>query len=105
MLHALLEYAGRAGVSGEAGFKPKGIRWLLQFSPSGRYLGLVPSSEGRAPRVFPRVPHLQFAGDTPMRQFLVDTAQYALLYGQDEPGDKLLAKHSFFLEQAQQNIV
>ena len=101
MLHALLEYAERAGVSGEAGFKPKQIRWLLQFSSSGEYLGLLPASEDRRGRKFARVPHLQFTGDTPMRQFLVDTAQYALLYGEDAPSEKLLIKHDYFLGRLQ----
>lgn len=98
MLHALLEYAERAGIAGEAGFKPKTVRWLLQFDSRGRYLGLVPADEDRKGRTFERVPHLQFSGDTPMRQFLVDTLQYALLYGQDDPDAKLLTKHRYFLD-------
>ena len=101
MLHALLEYAERAGISAEAGFKPKRIRWLLQFSSSGEYLGLLPASEDRRGREFARVPHLQFSGDTPMRQFLVDTLQYALLYAEDAPSEKLLRKHDYFLRRLQ----
>ena len=97
MLHALLEYAERAGVIAEAGFKPKRIRWLLQFSSSGEYLGLLPASEDREGRQFARVPHLQFTSGTSMRQFLVDTAQYALLYGEDAPSEIVLKKHGYFL--------
>lgn len=99
MLHTLLEFARAAEISAEAGFKPKRVRWLLQFSPDGEYLGLVPASDNPRGREFPKVPHLQFSGDTKMRQFLVDTAQYVMLYGEQEVSDKLLAKHTFFLDQ------
>lgn len=97
MLHALLEYAKTAGISGEAGFKPKRIRWLMQFSSDGEYVGLVRASDDRNGREFHNVPHLQFSGDTPMRQFLVDTLQFAVLYNEKEPSKKLLTKHQFFL--------
>ncbi len=98
MLHALLEYAEQAGIDAEPGFAPKRVRWLLQFSPKGEYQGLMPASDDKKGREFPKVPHLKFSGDTPMRQFLVDTAQYALLYGEDDPDEKLLRKHGFFLD-------
>jgi len=98
MLHALLEYAKQAKISAEAGFKPKPIRWLLQFDSSGEYLGLLPASDDRKAREFPNVPHLQFTSGTPMRQFLVDTATYMLLYGEEAPDEKLQAKHRYCLE-------
>ncbi len=98
MLHALLEYAQRAGIDAEPGFAPKRVRWLLQFSREGQYVGITPASDDKKGREFPKVPHLKFSGATPMRQFLVDTAQYALLYGEDEPDEKLLRKHGFFLD-------
>jgi CRISPR-associated protein Csd1 len=98
MLHALLEYAEQAGIDAEAGFAPKRVRWLLQFSEEGEYVGLMPASDEKKGREFAKVPHLKFSGDTPMRQFLVDTAQYAVLYGEEDPGEKLLRKHGFFLE-------
>lgn len=97
MLHALLEYAARTDLTVVPGFKPKRIRWLLQFTPTGEYIGLIAASEDRKGREFPNVPDLQFTGE-PLRQFLVDTAEYALLYGEDEPDDKLLAKHGYFLD-------
>lgn len=101
MLQNLIEYADRHGIHGEAGFSFKRIRWLLNFTPKGKYLGLVelkqPGTKAGVGKEFSRVPHLKFAGDTPMRQFLVDTTHYALLYGEDLPNDKLLSKHEFFL--------
>jgi CRISPR-associated protein Csd1 len=101
MLHALKEYAEKQNIVGKAGFTTKTIRWLIHFTPNGQYLGIASTSEegdrrGRG-RTFNEVPHLKFAGDTPMRQFLVDTAQYALLYGESKPSEKLLAKHNYFL--------
>jgi len=40
MLHALLDYARQEGLTSEPGLKPKTIRWLLLFSPDGRFLGV-----------------------------------------------------------------
>lgn len=101
MLHKLIEYADRHGIHGETGFSFKRIRWLLNFTPEGKYLGLIELNQaGAKPGVgkeFVKVPHLKFTGDTPMRQFLVDTTHYALLYGEDKPNDKLLLKHKYFL--------
>jgi CRISPR-associated protein Csd1 len=101
MLHELVDYARRKGIAGEAGFTAKAVRWLLNFTPDGQYLGLIDltdrTSKRPRPRIFANVPHLKFSGDTGMRQFLVDTAQYALLYGEDEPSAKLLSKHAYFL--------
>jgi len=102
MLQSLIEYAEQYDIHGEAGFSSKRVRWLLTFSSQGDYLGLIGQTEpGRKPgagKVFTKVPHLRFSGDTPMRQFLVDTAQYALLYGEDVPNDKLVSKHEYFLK-------
>jgi CRISPR-associated protein Csd1 len=101
MLHALTEYADLHGIRGEAGFGTKRIRWLLNFSSDGNYLGLIELSQrGAKPSVgkeFSKVPHLKFSGDTPMRQFLVDTTQFAVLFGQDDPPQKILAKRGFYL--------
>lgn len=85
----------------EAGFIPKTVRWLIVFDEQGRFLNVVEQTQPggrRRGRTFPKVPHLKFSGDTPMRQFLVDSAHYALLYGVEKPDDKLLAKHRCFLE-------
>lgn len=111
MLHQLVEYATAQGIAGEAGFTPKLVRWLITFSPDGKFLGVVDLSGGERKskgREFPRAPHLKFSGDTPMRQFLVDTAKFAVLLGEEPPGDdaseaarkawdKLLKKREYFL--------
>ncbi|MBN2559318.1 MAG: type I-C CRISPR-associated protein Cas8c/Csd1 [Phycisphaerae bacterium] len=102
MLHALIDYARNKGIDAEAGFAPKTIKWLLTFTETGEYLGLISAGDPKRGRTLPKVPHLQFSGDTPMRQFLVDTASYAVRYAAaDLPEDqrkKLLRKHRFFLD-------
>ena len=101
MLANLIEYAKREGIEAEAGFTPKTVQWIVRLSNSGKFLGVIPQSESgkkRRGRVFPKVPHLRFSGDTPMRQFLVDTLKYALLFGEDHPDEKLRAKHEYFLQ-------
>lgn len=106
MLHALIDYADKVGISGEAGFVPKTVRWLITFGNRGEYKGVMslsdPEDKKGKGQSFPKVPHLKFSGDTPMRQFLVDTAQYVLLYGEDRPTDKLLTKHHYFLNLLQE---
>ncbi|MBN1559992.1 type I-C CRISPR-associated protein Cas8c/Csd1 [candidate division KSB1 bacterium] len=103
MIHELVQYAQSLpeSIRGEAGFTSKAIRWLINFNPKGEYLGVVDLSQEDRPskgREFKQVPHLRFSGDTPMRQFLVDTAQYALLFGQDIEDQKVQIKHKFFLD-------
>jgi len=101
MLHALVEYAKHKGLHAETGFTPKNVRWLIVFNGHGRFLNVHdladPNTKGSRGRTFPKVPHLKFSGDTPMRQFLVETAEYALLYEAGKPDKKLHAKHEFFL--------
>jgi len=76
MLHELVNYADSHGL-GEAGFVSKRIRFLIQFSPEGEYLGIY--DYGRSGEEFPDVPNLMFSGDTPKRQFLVDTVDFLTL--------------------------
>ena len=94
MLHEIVEYGRRNGITGETGFSHKTVRWLLTFNSKGEYLGI---GEGHRGQESSKVPHLKFAGDTPMRQFLVDTAEYALMYGSAKPAAKLKVKHEYFL--------
>ncbi len=101
MLHEVIAYGQCHGIAGRAGFTSKAVRWLITFDQHGQLIGVVPAEQNDKgkpqPRILPEVPHLQFSGDTPMRQFLVDTAQYALLYDADASDPKLLRKHQFFL--------
>ena len=81
MLHKLVEYTDFHEISGEEGFISKRIRFLFQFSPQGDFLGLY--DYGKHGEGFANVPHLQFAGDIPKRQFLVDTIDFLTLYPWD----------------------
>ncbi len=76
MLHKLVEYADSHGI-GDEGFISKRIRFLIQFSPQGEYMEL--HDYGRSGEEFSGVPNLQLEGDTPKRQFLVDTVDFLAL--------------------------
>lgn len=78
MLHRLIEYADAHGISGQEGFSSKRIRFLFQFSSKGEFLSI--HDYGRPGEEFSNVPHLQFEGDVPKRQFLVDTINFLALY-------------------------
>ena len=110
MLHELVGYASAHGIAGEAGFTPKLVRWLITFDSDGRFLGVIDLAGGNREskgQEYPRAPHLKFSGDTPMRQFLVDTAKFVVLLGEESPShnasaadrkawEKLLTKREYF---------
>lgn len=105
MLHAILDYARREGLTAEPGLKPKTVRWLLVFSEEGRFLGVQdlrgddPKSKGRE---FPACPDLtqqeMVAVGAGCRHFLVDSLDVVTLLTKDGViDDKLKAKHEFFV--------
>lgn len=98
MLAEIARYALARGLDTEAGFRSKDVKWLLLFEPSGDFVCIAPYGVVKRGRAVAKCPHLQFSGDTPMRQFLVDTAEYyALLDG--EAGDaKLRRKHAYAIQ-------
>jgi CRISPR-associated protein Csd1 len=111
MLHAILDYARQEALIAEPGLKPKTVRWLLMFSPDGRFLGVQDlkgddrTSKGRE---FPACPDLtqqeMVAAGAGCRHFLVDGVDVVALLTKDGTvDDKLAAKHAYFvnlLEQA-----
>jgi CRISPR-associated protein Csd1 len=100
MLQEIVEYGKlQAGPPAEPGFLPKTVRWLLTFSSTGKYLGVVPLAEGPKSkgREFRQCPDARFTSSKEKRQFLVDTAEYALMYGSDKDQSKLKLKHNYFL--------
>jgi len=86
MLNRLIEYADAHGIRGEQGFSTKRIRWLIQFNPAGKFIGVY--DYGKSGKEFSNVPHLQFEGDKPMRQFLVEQLEFLVLYKSSEQEDK-----------------
>jgi len=106
MLNRLIEYADAHEIKGEQGFSTKRIRWLIQFDPTGEFIGVY--DYGKSGKEFSYVPHLQFSGDSPMRQFLVDTLQYLLLYevsDTDEKYEKIVSKHKYCLSKLKEAAV
>jgi CRISPR-associated protein Csd1 len=113
MLHVLHEYAKRLPPI-EPGLKPKMVRWLLMFSPEGRFLNVQaadasPKSKGRSFQYCPDLsqPEMIAIGGG-CRHFLVDSADVISLLAKDgEIDDKLAAKHDFFvnlLKQASSDV-
>lgn len=82
MLHNVINYANTHGIKCEAGFSSKRIRFIIQFSPKGDYLGIYDYGKNR--EEFSSVPHLQTSGDKPIRQFLVDKLDFLTLYPTQE---------------------
>ncbi len=58
MIHALLQYGQDRGLICKPGFRKKEAFWLLDFSPSGEFLGVLPLASNRRPRPFENVPDL-----------------------------------------------
>jgi CRISPR-associated protein Csd1 len=79
MLHRLVQYADDHGISGQEGYATKRIRFLFVFSPEGEFISVV-QPYGRSGEEFEDVPNLQFSGDVPLRQFLVDTIDFLALF-------------------------
>lgn len=102
MLHELIRYAEREGLHSEPGFRPKWVRWLIVFTPDGRFLNVVDlkgdnkKSKGRE---FLRCPDL---GQGEMvaaksRHFLVDSVDKVVLLTKDEPAQKELDHHDSYV--------
>lgn len=81
MLHNLIDYADTHEISGNEGFASKRIRYFFSFTPEGKYLKIFElDNKGEN---FTGVPHIQFTGDVPTRQFLVDTIEYLILFSSE----------------------
>ena len=106
MLHELIEYAKQEQLSAEPGFKPKTVRWLLVFSSQGDFLGVQDlkgeerRSRGREFKSCPDLTQQEMVGvGKGCRHFLVDGLDVVSLLTKDgEVGEKLVAKHAFFLD-------
>jgi CRISPR-associated protein Csd1 len=97
MIAELVRYARSRGLDTEAGFRSKRLRWVLLFDADGEFIDVLPQGEDKKGREITKCPHLQFSGDTPMRQFLVDTAEYLALLSEERNDPKLRKKHEFAL--------
>jgi CRISPR-associated protein Csd1 len=88
MLHALLEYAQRAGLHPEPGFAPQTIRWAICADDDGNYLGVVPLGSERKGLPFPSLPtqaqSALVAKDGIRAQPLWDSAGFVLQWCKEE---------------------
>lgn len=98
MLAELAQYARSNGLDTEPGFRSKDVKWLLLFNVTGNFIDIAPYGVAKKGRNVPKCPHLQFSGDTPMRQFLVDTTEYYALLGGVPDDAKRRRKHAYAID-------
>jgi CRISPR-associated protein Csd1 len=85
----------------ETGFATKRIRWILIFKPEGGFVSVAPlgvDKEGKQVKRCPNIGHK--TGKRPVRDFLADSAEYAVLFvdAKAERKASLLVKHQFFVD-------
>lgn len=114
MLHEILEFARLEELDSVPGYKPKNVRWLLQFSPEGEWIGpaidLADETNKKSKgKEFPRCPDLTFSEliGLKTRHFLVDSLDKVVLLTKNEPTLKERSDQASFislLEKASQAI-
>jgi CRISPR-associated protein Csd1 len=101
MLHALVEYAEQQLPDSEPGFKTREVRWCIELSDDGQFVGVVPLGDGRRGQDQPRCPDMHGMNAGGKSHFLVETAQtVALLFKANEDQKKIASteeKHKFFV--------
>jgi CRISPR-associated protein Csd1 len=102
MLLALVEYAERQLPDAEPGFKTREVRWSIELSADGRFLGIVPLGDGKRGQDQPRCPDMHGMNAGGKSHFLVETAQTVALYFKPNEDEKKIAnaetKHNFFVD-------
>ncbi len=114
MLHEIVAYARAKGLDTEPGFAPKTVKWSIQLSPEGQFLGLTSlaadkKSKGRDFTKCPNLSHPELTGGTATKcHFLVESLRVvAHLLPSDNgdlsPEDKkaretVSRKHTYFRE-------
>ena len=99
MLELLKQYAEKQGLVAEPGFKAKAARFAIEFNANGDFLGVAPLPE----MAFPRCPDLTQGESVFLKgaaqPLLSEVSNIALLTAKEdeEPDDKLLTKHAFFV--------
>jgi CRISPR-associated protein Csd1 len=102
MLHALVEYAEQQLPNSEPGFKTREVRWSIELSGDGQFLGIVPLGDGKRGQDQLRCPDMHGMNAGGKSHFLVETAQtVALLFKANEDQKKIGSakeKHNFFVD-------
>lgn len=98
MLHALRDHGSSLG--GEPGFRVREIRWCIDISSDGRFLGVIPLGDGERGQSTERCPDMHAMNSGGKAHFLVESAQFvALLCKGDEDEPKLQAmrqRHAYY---------
>ncbi len=103
MLHELLAYSLREQLASEPGFKSKMVKWLLQFTPDGKWIApaidLTGGEKKGKGREFRRCPDLTQPEmiSSGSRHFLVDSLDKVVLLTKEETTDKDIAAHDSFV--------
>lgn len=102
MLHALVEYAEQQLPDSEPGFKTREVRWSIELSANGQFLGIIPLGDGKRGQDQLRCPDMHRMNAGGKSHFLVETAQtVALLFKVNEDQKKIAStkeKHKFFVD-------
>ncbi len=107
MLRQLVDYAAKEGLVTEPGFAPKAARWAICLSEDGRFLNVIEigdvESRRNPGREFTWAPDLNHSelvsgpADEKRCHFLIESADVVALYVRDEPEERVLLKHEYFL--------
>ncbi len=106
MLQALVTYAQQQGLLVQRGYTPKDVRWAIDITADGTFLGLIElgnPEQKRNPGIrFHRAPDLaqneMIAGGTTRSHFLIDTLSVVIPWGPEDTLPKNAAKHAYFVE-------
>jgi CRISPR-associated protein Csd1 len=102
MLHALVEYAEQHLPDSEPGFKTREVRWSIEISADGQFLGVVPLGDGKRGQYQPHCPDMHGMNSGGKSHFLVETAQTIALLFKDTESEKNKVrageKHKFFVK-------
>ncbi len=106
MLQALVTYAQQQGLLVQRGYTPKDVRWAIDITADGTFLGLIElgnPEQKRNPGIrFNRAPDLaqneMIAGGTTRSHFLIDTVSVVIPWGSEDTLPKNAAKHAYFVE-------
>jgi CRISPR-associated protein Csd1 len=103
MLHQLIEFAQRENLKSEPGFKPKSVRWLILFTPDGRFIAPVIDLTGgdkkSKGREFSKCPELTFSEliSGKLRHFLIDSLDKVALFTKEDATEKEIGDHNSFV--------
>lgn len=101
MLHSIVQYAD-ARLSSEPGFRTREVRWRIELSANGRFLGVVPLGDGKRGEDLPKCPDMHGMNAGGKSHLLIETTQtVALLFKPNESPatiERATERHTYFAE-------